>query len=322
MRGRPVMRAAIWCAVAACGNDVCGVPEVRGAGIERDIAQDEVDRFFAAILAPMCVLRFEIGVSNGEGSYHLREQSIEVDSGLVEDRLRHVVRHELCHAVQEQSGFDVSDGELWFEPVGAPRKRMAQESFADTCDVGPLALHLVGDPCATDPVGSEVFAQVAPLFRPPDELVRAPQVTRGPPVAAAALGATWLRSITPAEGGVLRLDYTDEHVSSTVAYVDLWTGEPRGLAAPAPTLAAAVPAGDDVTVADAVLPEAQISEVVVLPGNGASVRRLAFHDEAGWARLDCPGGATETAFAADGALWWAVLAPDAIRWGRWSLDVE
>jgi hypothetical protein len=315
------VRALIAClALPSCsGGAVCGPFEVEGPDGDREVAQDEADRFLAALVEPICIRRFAIdaAVEPLDGSYRLSTRTIEVYPGLGEERLRHVVRHELCHAVQDQRGFDVSDTSLWYGARGAGQEHEAEESFADTCAVGPFALALASESCLSDPQDADVFALVAPLFRTPEDLGIARDVTHGAAVADAAPGAIALYGATIAAGDVLRLDYADRD-GRVIAYVDLWTGAPRTLAAPSPTLPAIPPPGDDVSVADAVTPEAQISAMIIVPGNGADVRRLALHDGDGWARLGCPS-LYETTVAADDELWWVLLASDAIRWGTWSM---
>lgn len=101
-----------------------------------------------ALALPVCVrevhlvdrlARDDIG-----GTWRATTETIRLDAGLSEDALVHGLRHEVCHAVDDQNGL-VSGREAafpfpGFDPEIGGAEAIPHEAFAETCAVGPGVL--------------------------------------------------------------------------------------------------------------------------------------------------------------------------------------
>jgi hypothetical protein len=160
----------MWWMLLACAPrfDLHHVPVEGGSTAQRAAVDDEL-RFFAEhAFADDVVLRqiliAEPHREGAAGQYRHRDDTILLHPILDADQLREVLRHELCHALDESLGrpsADLTGIEHGLQPfieqglvldqVADDTPRARAEAFAKVCDAGPAGGQAIATPCGDEP---------------------------------------------------------------------------------------------------------------------------------------------------------------------------
>jgi hypothetical protein len=110
-------------------------------------------------------------LEDAHGTFRPRRTTIRVHDDVRPDQVHIIVRHEVCHALDDAFGgvdavgegsladqSDMFGGTEWFGLEGEPRDRYAMEVFATMCGWGPAGLAAATLPCAADRTGHEDVA--------------------------------------------------------------------------------------------------------------------------------------------------------------------
>ena len=308
-------------ALAAC--DRCPPPDpVGGTAKTRAEVRDSIDAFFEGIgTNQICVTKVEMVEQKiqRDGHYNRNTRAIGVDwrSEIGPGR---VATHELCHALDHQSQIRWRNDHLWtYDPprIDLDTKIHIGEAFADTCEVGPLSLQLVGDSCDTDTKGSRAHQVLQRWFPIP---VPGHGTTE---IELEELGS-WMThtgierlEATGSNTDVVRFDLETETGDESLA-LDVLTGEPAPLALPMPS-PTEVDLPDGWVPLEAATNGTQTLTLAVLRAtNGGLSKRLLWRDDTGVISLGCVRP-TEMPFVAGGELYTAWAEDNVVYWGRWTV---
>ena len=200
---RPHPRHGVWLVLlAGCrfyGLDVVDVSG--GTAAQRAEVEAGLEDFATWIGDPARVelSSVEIGTppKGALGAYRVSSRRVELSSTLTGARLREVLHHELCHALDAQEGrpshdFPGLDAMTYLAAQGpdAPArndKEIRQEVFARLCEEGPWAASLWSQQTCDQPTlqasGEELLQTVFVAWEPIAGSARGPEITRiGPDV--------------------------------------------------------------------------------------------------------------------------------------------
>lgn len=165
-------------AVGGCGETVCELPAATGGtAAQRAVADDEAATWFDRLTpGPFCVTAMAFTeVEDGFiGQFNSADRHVELDNALSADdevRLRRVVRHEFCHALDLARQLARRGDPLWdlVENGNVLPSMWESEAFAQTCERGPDVLHRWAAACPDDDPGAQAFASAALAFTPPTD---------------------------------------------------------------------------------------------------------------------------------------------------------
>jgi hypothetical protein len=305
--------------LAGCGGGACPPPNAEGGtATERALIDLETRAFLGELIPDVCIQRVVVRdlKDDLEGRYSPLLHRVEIEPGLHEALLGEVVRHELCHALQDQAGLDVS-GDTWhLESSGAPDGHDEEkESFAFTCAKGPLTAHLFSETCPGDMDGVEAWRLIGEQFRTPAALLERELLYT--PIASLPVSTAGEDPWIVAEGtveGTVRIELHDQG-QIQVWFLDPWTGDPAPVGTPIASAEPEAPSFGTHVSAGAEAGGAELLVSYVFAANGALAVRLVYRDAAGVTPTCYSPG--EQVFAVDGELWSAILADGQVSWGTW-----
>jgi hypothetical protein len=253
------------------------------------------------------------------GQYSIRNRRIQISTDAQSDRMvQRVLTHELCHALGFQQGLDLDDERMWGGSwENYPERFWAHESFAHTCEVGPLTSHVIGDVCPEDERDSNAFQFVRDLYVVPD-----PGFLESEPrwLQVASLdveSVARLLDVRTTNNDSIRLEYVDSTGISQVHHVDPFTGDlaPMSLIEEVSS-DLGKPPGHTVSQGSATVGDVTLARIRFTAGNGAQLTRMVVETPSGFARAGC-ARTDELPFATQDALWSVHLDDGVIRWGTW-----
>lgn len=307
--------------LAACEQCPPPAPDGGTPKVRRDV-DTAVARFYEA-LGPtqICVTRLSLEETRAERAGHysraFRAVAVDSDTSLGPDR---VATHELCHALDHQHAIRMRQDNLWDYDV--PREDLELtwtvmgEAFADTCEVGPLSLQLVGESCPADTQGSRAFQVLQNWFPEPVVGVGATELAFEPVSSWVTHTPILKLAVTGTRERVVRID-VDTVSELRSLTVDLDTGQPAPMSLPSPRTAdPELPHGWALLDHAGDGADRSLSIARMTATNGGSVERLLWTDATGQQSLGCPKH-LEVPFYADGELWSAWVEGDTVHWGRW-----
>lgn len=315
------MRVAIAFAVGLAACNQCPQPDpVGGTAKARGVVRNALDAFYDGIgTNQICVTKVEMVEHKlqRDGHYNRATRKIGVDwrTELGPDR---VATHELCHALDHQHQIRWRRDHLWtYDPprIDLDTKLHVGEAFADTCEIGPLSIQLVGEACDTDTKGSRAHQVLQHWF--PN-----PVAGHGTTVVALEEIGSWRTHTaiddliaTGSRDATVRFDLSTETGAVSLA-LDVLTGEPMPLPLP-------LPRSDEPWMPDGWFPldwastgDATLSVGILRATNGGTSKRLLWTDSSGVTSLGC-SRPHEAPFAAGGELYTAWAEGDTVVWGRW-----
>lgn len=323
--------------------DLPDIPIVGGSPEAREAARLELDAFDGWIgPGRLQLARLIFKDLNGEydGHYYRALDQVVVRNGLDPRRVRDVVRHELCHALDDaedlldapeavfdQFGERVSEPEPGlFDPLQSARRRRS-EALARTCEIGPLGALTLSKPCPGEPalgaaLAAWVFARVWTDFEPeppwpapgPAHVVwEAPEMQIDEPFKGLIASPT-------AQPAVILVELSYPSFNYKIA-LDLHTGEnvsgaqlehlPSESAPPAD-----LPVG---AIYRAIVgwPSGPAGALLGFPISGLDEPwklRLLVSDGGPWSLADGCVGESASLFTADGELWYAHGDGQHVQW--------
>lgn len=131
-------------------------PIIGGTSTQRDAIQAELQAFESWVGVGQVVLR-KVAVEappNPENRGQYSHRTIWVAPGLDELGLRHVLRHELCHAIDFQHDLvrrtdapEVFDDSVFAAALVGTEDHRRNEAMAKVCELGPATVHALVEPC-------------------------------------------------------------------------------------------------------------------------------------------------------------------------------
>jgi hypothetical protein len=306
----------------------CELPEVPvrgGSDEQQEIVALTLQQMQDALVQPVCVDHVRIGRvwwhRRAEGVYNTVTRGIRLDREVDDETLVVNLRHELCHAVEVQNELIEGNEELfsfpeWDDPPYGKR-RLSQEAFAFTCQVGPGPLSVLWRDCPQDPdlEGTRlVQREVYGLASEPEP----PRVRFERLGSAGLVGAHDLGEVYELDGDlVVELYVEDEHRSVAI---NPWTGAVRegpagdGVAELEPP---PLPAGWELGSGGMIDEQTGLLVAAFEAWTGEVWRALSWTEQ-GWADAQGPCPHSETRLLRYGdELWSAQLDGATLSWGRW-----
>lgn len=117
-----------------------------GTASQAQIVADGIQVFAESFSIDIDISSVKIrSMRTGAGKYNTVTRAIVLEGEVTDEQLAHNLRHELCHAVDLQSGFDSASSNAWMPSSKSARTTRInrREGFARLCAAGPVSLGAV-----------------------------------------------------------------------------------------------------------------------------------------------------------------------------------